>query len=63
MMVQWLTICLPMQGTWVQSLVQEDAPCSGAVMPVCRTYCSLPALEPMLCNKRSHCNKKPKHHN
>ena len=23
LMIQWLRICLPMQGTWVQSLVQE----------------------------------------
>ena len=25
MVVQWLRICLPMQGTWVQSLVREDS--------------------------------------
>ena len=24
LVVQWLRIHLPMQGTWVQSLVQED---------------------------------------
>ena len=23
LVVQWLRICLPMQGTWVESLVQE----------------------------------------
>ena len=61
-MVQWLTICLPMQGTWVQSLVQEDPPCCGAIMPVCHNYHSLQALEPMLCNKISHGNEKPEHH-
>ena len=30
LVVQWLRICLPMQGTLVQSLVQEDPPCRGA---------------------------------
>ena len=29
-MVRWLIVCLPMQGTWVQSLVQEDTICHGA---------------------------------
>ena len=27
--VQWLRVCLPMQGTWVQSLVREDPTCYG----------------------------------
>ena len=31
-MIQWLKICLPMQGTQVQSLVQEDSTCLGANM-------------------------------
>ena len=30
MMVQWLRICLAMQGTRVQSLVWEDFTCCGA---------------------------------
>ena len=30
LMVQWLRICLPMQGTLVQSLVQEGSMCHGA---------------------------------
>ena len=29
-MFQWLRIHLPMQGTWVPSLVQEDSTCLGA---------------------------------
>ena len=29
-MVQWLGGCLPMQGTWVQSLVWEDFMCTEA---------------------------------
>ena len=27
LMVQWLRICLPIQGTWVRSLVWEDPTC------------------------------------
>ena len=33
-MVQWLRICLAMQGTPVRSLVQEDPTCHGATEPV-----------------------------
>ena len=29
-MVQWLRICLPMQGTRVRALVWEDPTCRGA---------------------------------
>ena len=29
LVVQWLRICLPIQGTWVQSLVWEDYTCWG----------------------------------
>ena len=36
--VQWLRIHLPMQGTWVQSLVQEDPTYHGAVKPVHHKY-------------------------
>ena len=41
-------IHLLMQGTRVQSLVQEDFTCRGAT-------------KPMHYNKKSHCNKKPMH--
>ena len=34
LVVQWLKICLPMQGTWVQSLVWEDPTCHRAAKPV-----------------------------
>ena len=34
LVVQWLRIRLPMQGTWVQSLVWEDPTCLGATYPV-----------------------------
>ena len=36
--VQWLRIHLPMQGTWVQALVQEDPTCRGATKPMCHNY-------------------------
>ena len=52
--VQWLRVRLPMQGTQVQSLVQEDSTCFGATTKAC-------ALVPTLCRKRSQCNEKPGH--
>ena len=44
-MAQWLRICLPMQGTWLQALVREDPTCSGAIKPVYHN-CWACALEP-----------------
>ena len=38
LVVQWLKICLPMQGTRVRDLVQEDSTCCGATKPVCHNY-------------------------
>ena len=38
MVAQWLRNCLPMQGTWVRSLVQEDPTCRRATKPVCHNY-------------------------
>ena len=34
LVVQWLRICLSMQVTWVQSLVQEDLLCCRETKPV-----------------------------
>ena len=34
LMIQWLRIYLPMPGTQIQSLVQEDPTCCGATKPV-----------------------------
>ena len=34
LVVQWLRIRLPMQGTRVRALVQEDPTCRGATKPV-----------------------------
>ena len=38
LMVQWLRIHLPMQGTQVRALVQEDPTCRGATKPVRHNY-------------------------
>ena len=38
LLVQWFRICLPMQGTWVRSLVQEDSTYPGATKPVPHNY-------------------------
>ena len=38
LVVQWLRICLPMQGTRVRALVWEDPTCRGAAGPVSRNY-------------------------
>ena len=81
-MVHWIGVCLPMQGTWVRSLVQENSTGCRATKPVHHNYwaCALcPGshnywahglqqlkpmwLEPMLHNRRSHHNEKPKHCN
>ena len=46
LVAQWLRICLPMRGTWVQALVWEDPTCRGATEPVSHSYWAC-ALEPM----------------
>ena len=38
LVVQWLRISLPMQGTRVQALVREDPTCRGATKPVRHNY-------------------------
>ena len=38
LVVQWLRIHLPMQGTRVRVLVQEDATCCGATKPMLHNY-------------------------
>ena len=38
LVAQWLRIHLPMQGTWVQALVQEDPTCRGATKPMRHNY-------------------------
>ena len=45
LVAQWLKIRLPMQGTRVRTLVQEDHICCGATKPVRHNYWAC-ALEP-----------------
>ena len=40
-MAQWLRIHLPMQGTWVRALVQEDPTCHGVTKPIAPQLLSL----------------------
>ena len=52
LVVQRIRIHLPMQGTQVQSLIQEDLTGSGATEPVCHNYlaCNSRAQEPQPLN-------------
>ena len=52
-----IRIRLPMQGTQVWSLVREDPTCHRTTKPMC--FGSPSKVEPVLCNKRSHCNERP----
>ena len=58
--IQWLRMCLSVQGTRVWPLVREDPICLKATKPAHHKYWTC-ALEPMACNMRSHCNEKPSH--
>ena len=55
-------IHLPVPGTWVRSLGQEDPTWHRASGPMHPNYW-ICALKPILGNKRSHCNEKPSHCN
>ena len=77
LVAQWLRIRLPMQGTRVQSLVQEDPTFRRATKPASHNYwVRVPQLlspratttearapRARAHNKRSHCNEKPAHRN
>ena len=53
LVAQWLRIHLPMQGTRVRALVQEDPTYRRATKPVCHN-CWACALEPMSYNYWAH---------
>ena len=55
LVAQWLRIHLPMQGTWVQALVQEDPTCHRATKPCAPQLLSLRsrAREPQLLNPQA----------
>ena len=77
LVVQWLRIYLPMQGTRVWSLVWEDSTCLGTTKSVCHNYWApeppsyLPkpqllkpaCLEAVLHEERGHGQEKPPHGN
>ena len=48
LVIQWLRIRLPMQRTWVWSLVQEDSLMLQSDMPMCHNYWSPHTLQPRL---------------
>ena len=62
LVVQWIRIHQPMQGTQVRALVWEDPTCLGAAQPMHPKYCPY-TLAPMLCNLSSHYSEKCTHHN
>ena len=37
LMEQWIRICLPIQGAWFQSLIQEESTCHRATKPCATT--------------------------
>lgn len=49
LVVQWIRIFLPPQGTWIRSLLQEDPTHHGEMKPVCYNYWAC-AREPLSCN-------------
>ena len=61
LVVQWLGICLPVQGTRVQSQVRE-VPHTMRQPWLCTTTTEARTLEPEFFNKRRHCCEKPVHH-
>ena len=70
LVAHWLRVRLPMQGTQVRALFQEDPTCRGANKPMSHNYWAWvprllrPAhLEPVLRNGRSHRNERPAHLN
>ena len=52
-------IHLPMQGTWVQSLVWEDPICHGATKPLCHNYWSPHAWSLCSTPREVYCNDNP----
>ena len=58
LVVQWLRIHLPLQGTRVRALVREDPTCRGATKPMRHNYWAY-ALEPVSHNYWSPCAYSP----
>ena len=60
LVVQWVKIHLPMQGTHVDPQ-SWTIPCATEQLSLCTTITEPMCLEPMLCNQRGHCNEKLEH--
>ena len=63
LVVHWLKICLPMQGTWIRSLVWEDSICREAAKPDSRSYRVMQPLKPQHPRACALQQEKPAHHN
>ena len=65
LVTQWMRIRLPMQETWIPSLVWKDPICLGAAKPACHSYwgCLRQLPKPVHRNKRSHHSEKLTHRN
>ena len=62
LVVEWIRILLPMQGTRIRSWAWEDSTCCEATKSLHHNYWAH-ALELTLPNKKSHQREKPMHHN
>ena len=71
LVIHWIRICLSMRGTGVQSLsgkiphaLEQLSPCVTTTEPVLSSPQAATTeamhLEPVLCNRRNHCNEKPR---
>ena len=60
MVVQWLTVCLPVQRTRFNPQFRK-IPYTVEHLSLCTTVTEAFALEPVLHNKRCHHNGKPMH--
>ena len=66
LLMQWIRICLPMQGTQVQSLVRED-PTHRGITNLCRTTTEPVLQKPGAAATKAHAPQSPrsqqeKHH-
>ena len=63
LVVQWLRICQPVHGfdPWSRKIphaMEQLSQCATTAEPMYCSYWNLHAPDPMLCEKRSHCNEK-----
>ena len=61
--VEWIGICLPLQGTQVWSLSWEDFTCHGQLKPTCHSDWACTLRPVSSTKKRSHRSEEPAHRN